>query len=64
MVANSKHTRSYKAPLKADVLETVPAPAKVRAMAAEIRKSWTPQERRRRAVACATVWRQLIGDGD
>lgn len=58
MVTHSKPRRKP----HADGLETVPSPKKVRAMAAEIRKSWTPSERRRRAMLARTaVWRQLIG---
>jgi hypothetical protein len=40
---------------------TIPSPAQVRAAAAEIRKSWTPHQRRRRAkLARYLLWRQVL----
>jgi hypothetical protein len=43
---------------------TIPSPELVRDMAAEIRDSWTPRERRRRAHLARTMMlRQLIASG-
>ena len=54
-----------------DGLATIPSPAKVRAIAAEIRQSWTPRERCRRAQAARYMLLQqliararLIGPAD
>ena len=44
-----------------DVDLTIPSPAKVRATAAEIRDTWTPHQRRRRAqVARYMLLQQLL----
>lgn len=43
-------------------LVSIPSPARVRARAAEIRRGWTPSQRRHRAqLARYMVWRQLLG---
>jgi hypothetical protein len=58
MVTHSKPRRKA----KDEELKSVPSPEQVRAMAAEIRKSWSPSERRRRAaLARFAVLRELIG---
>lgn len=46
-----------------DGLATIPSPAKVRAIAAEIRQSWTPRERRRRAQAARYMLVQQLVAG-
>jgi hypothetical protein len=46
---------------EADNPSTIPSPAKVRAAAEEIRSSWTPIQRRRRAeLARYLLWHQVL----
>jgi hypothetical protein len=60
MIAHSK-TRRRK---KINCVESLPSPEEVQAMAAEIRKSWTPRERQRRAqLARWAAWGQLLAGG-
>lgn len=43
-----------------DELRSIPTPARVRAVAAEIRRSWTPRERHRRALlARYFIWQAI-----
>jgi hypothetical protein len=60
MIAHSKPRRKK----KSDCVEAVPSPQEVRAMAAEIRQSWSPRERHRRALLARwAALGQLLGGG-
>ena len=61
MVTDTRRRRKSKATDRLRAAATIPGPELVRDMAAEIRESWTPRERRRRAYLARTVMlRQLI----
>jgi hypothetical protein len=61
MVTDSKPRRTAKAIRPAEPPQTIPSPEKVRAMAAAIRRAWTPGERRRRASLARSLFlSQLI----
>jgi hypothetical protein len=61
MLTDAKPRRKVKTIPPAEPPETIPSPEKVRAMAAAIRRAWTPGERRRRAsLARGMLLRQFI----
>jgi hypothetical protein len=64
MVTDSRRRRKPAATDRLRVSATIPSPELVRDMAAEIRESWTPRERRRRShLARSMMLRQLIANG-
>ena len=50
MVTDSRHGSKPTKRHRLQASDTIPSPEKVRDVAAEIRESWTPRERRRRAL--------------
>jgi len=63
MVTNSTKRRPEATSWAEEIPVIVPTPANVRALAAEIRKGWTPRQRRRRAVLARRMMeRQLVWD--
>jgi hypothetical protein len=64
MVTDSRRRRKPAATDRLTASKTTPSPEQVRDMAAEIRESWTPRQRRHRALlARYLVLRQLIVSG-
>jgi hypothetical protein len=61
MATKEKPRRPSKTLRHEDAAATIPSPAKVQATAAEIRDTWTPHQRRRRAqVARYMLLHQLL----
>jgi len=61
MATRAKSLRNRDALRRPDELPIIPSPAKVQASAEEIRRQWTPQQRRRRAqVARYLLLQQLL----
>jgi hypothetical protein len=62
MATPAKALRTPHRDQQPDRLMSIPNPANVRARAAEIRRGWTPSQRRHRAqLARYMVWRKLLG---
>ena len=60
MAASAQAIRAFDALERQDELQAIPSPAKVQATAAEIRGSWTPRQRRRRAQLARSMLRQQL----
>ena len=63
MATAAEAIRSSEARRQQDEQLTIPSPAKVRAAAAEIRKSWSPRQRRRRAQLARSMLKQQFAAG-
>jgi hypothetical protein len=64
MVTDSRRRRKPAAIDRLRGAEVIPSPEEVRDKAAEIRESWTPRQRRSRAIlARYLVLRQLVAGG-
>ena len=63
MARGAQALRAFDVLERQDEPQAIPSPAKVQATAAEIRRSWTPRQRRRRAQAARYMrWQQLLAE--
>ena len=60
MATDAQALRACDALERQDERQAIPSPAKVQATAAEIRESWTPRQRRRRAQLARSMLRQQL----